>query len=400
MIKTLIFIIITLNLLFSVDTETVETTETTETTETAETTSESSNSSSSGNNKFYINKDTGTVTLIASPQTMREYKRVISDFNEKLTKKIYIKVSVYEVALNKENENGISWGWFDSRNIMKYGLGNMSPMHGALIGLNETKNSIAINTATKALAELTSGGTFEDAIAINEGLASTVFPSNDELIGSMIPRTNDSSTIFSFRQKFGTNASMDGFVKMLNTLGKVTNIQSFNLTTLNNIGVSQSIKTKQNYIKSMVADQSGTDTTSATITVTPTVAEFEEGFDIFVQARYNENNNLISLKVNPKITKLISIDKRTYGPANLEQYIQTPVLTTQELPSNIIVQNGEKVIIAGIITDRLITNYNGVDPLASETGELLDLVSGTRGYRKQRTELIMVFDTNIHNHKF
>jgi len=364
--------------------------------ETTSTSESTSNSQSVGKNKFYINKDTGAITLIASPRAMREYKRVINEFNEKLNKKINIKVSVYEVALNKENENGINWGWLDTRNLMNYGLGNMTPMAGSLIGLTDTKNKIVVEAAKKALSEITdNASTFDDAVTINEGLAGITLPDNSTLVGNAIPRANDSSTIFSFRQKFGSNASLDGFVKMLNTLGKVVNVQSFNLTTLNNVEVSQSIKTKQNYIKSMTADQTGSDTTSATVTVTPTVDQFEEGFDITVQARHSDSNNLISLKVNPKITKLVSLDKRTFGPSNLEQYIQTPVLTTQELPSNIIVRNGEKVVIAGIITDRLITNYNGVDPLPSDEGELLDMVSGTRSYIKQRTELIMVFETQV-----
>jgi len=354
-----------------------------------------------GKNKFYINKDTGAITLIASPRAMKEYKRVINQFNEKLNKKIHIKVSVYEVALNKENENGINWGWLDTRNLMNYGLGNMTPMAGSLIGLTDTKNTIVLETAKKALAEITnSATTFDDSVTINEALNGITLPTNDSLVSSSIPRANDSSTIFSFRQKFGSNASLDGFVKMLNVLGKVVNVQSFNLTTINNVGVSQSITTKQNYIKSMTADQTGTDSTSATVTVTPTVDQFEEGFDIYVQARHNESNDLISLKVNPKITKLISLDKRTFGPSNLEQYIQTPVLTTQELPSNIIVKNGEKVVIAGIITDRLITNYNGVDPIPSEKGELLDLITGTRSYIKQRTELIMVFETTVKRNSY
>jgi len=148
----------------------------------------------------------------------------------------------------------------------------------------------------------------------------------------------------------------DMYVSSLNTIGKVVNNNTYFLMTRNHMPYNKKIVTSTNYVKSVTS----TTTTTTTNPVTQSSQQTDvinEGFTITILPNIVGEN--ISLNVSPNITQLISMQTETYS----DNKITLPKVSTENFTNEVVIKDGEKIIIGSVTTYAKSEDYKGVVPL-------------------------------------
>ena len=294
--------------------------------------------------RYSINKQAGMVSVFATERLHKQVGQYFDMLRKSVTAQVLIEAKVLEVSLTDEFAAGIDWSAVDI-----FGDGLLS---------------LGIDTV---------GGT------VVPGFDPASDPS---LNGFVTYASGDFNAAVEAMQRFGT----------------VRALASPRLTVLNNQSAVLNVARNQVYFEIDV-DTSQTDA-GTTVDIDSNIRNVPEGVLINVQPSIDLDNETISMAVRPTVTRITDFVNDpgvafAVADAGLAVAIESPVpnVNVQEFDSVIQMNNGQPIVMGGLIQDRTDSTQNAVPVL----GEL-PLFGGL--FRNQtdkisKTELVVLMKATI-----
>ncbi len=235
----------------------------------------------SADGKLIATPATGTITVTDTPHILERVSKYIDDQNASLSRQVVINVKVLSVDLSDSDEYGINW-------------------------------NAVYNNLNRSL-----GFTLSNAIAPSAGA------------------TNMTMKVLSGSMWDGTTAMIDA----LSRQGKVSQLTSASMVTLNNQPAPMQVGRQTSYLASSQTTI-GTAGSGNTTTLQPGV--IVTGFSMNMIPHILDNSKLM-LQYSGDISSLIKIDTATSGNSS----IQTPEVDTRNFLQRVIMNGGETLVVTG-----------------------------------------------------
>lgn len=280
-----------------------------------------------------INKAAGLLTITATPSQMRRVEQYIARLNERIQQQVLIDVHIYNVSLTDNQAYGVDWNEF-------YKLGN-------LMTLPPTNTSGDSNNGNMGGVSVNTGG-----FALNI---------------------------------FSQGVSLNRVLEFLQTYGKVRSLSNPKVLTLNNqpaiISVGSVLRYSQN-------------TTYQTTTQGTSVQNNSQAFPsvfagILLDVTPSIKGNKIILKINPSITKTKDMAVENQSTA----LSSPPNLSTKQLSSLVQVQDGQHIVLGGLI-DKVEGKVVRKIPILGDIPLLKYLFSYTTN-TKETQEMVIIISPHI-----
>lgn len=296
--------------------------ETSATGTTATPTPSSSSSSRSGSGSgidgvhVLSDKDTNALVITAPPKTMRQIRDVIAQLDIQRAQ-VLVEAVVAEVSANRSTQLGVDWAAFNQNQIAAASI--LNP-----------------NTASA----LTAFGT----LSATGGSGSSSAP----LLGLISQGINVGGGVLS---SGGTSLAV--LVKALQGDGNTNVLSTPTLVTLDNQEAKFSVGQE---VPFLTGSFSNTGTTTSTGVVNPfqTIDRKDVGLTLGVTPQINEGNH-VKLKINLEVSGIAS---GTAGSSNL-------ITNKRTLTNTVGVENGQILVIAGLIDNQIQDTVQGVPFLSS-----------------------------------
>lgn len=297
--------------------------------------------------RYSINKQAGVISVFANQRLQKQVATYMDVLRSSSTSQVLIEAKVLEVSLNDEFAAGIDWRAVD------------------LFG-----ERLSFGT-------LTSGAT----------LAPTFDPVSDPSLG------------------FGASYLSGNFnaaVSAMSRFGTVRALASPRLTVLNNQSAVLNVAKNQVYFELDIDITDATQDSPSRTTVDSNIRSVPEGVLINVQPSIDLDSQVVSMAVRPTVTRIVDYVNDpavTIMVANSEELSEAaivsavPVVNVQEFDSVIQMNNGQAIVMGGLIQDRTQSTQNAVPVL----GEI-PMVGGlfrNQSDNVQKTELVVFMKATI-----
>ncbi len=259
---------------------------------------------SEGIGSVHSDERTNRILVHDLPNRLKEIETMVAAFDAK-TKEVVIEVKIVEITLNDEFAMGMSWEQVfnaSTRNVNLLGTFPITYPTGA----TGQHNRIAI-------------GTWKPGYYIDEGTADEKWYG-----GTMDPRQTDQALNF------------------LRSIGKVKIISSPHIAVCNNEEAKIMVGTRQPYATSTISQSETTATTSwsaefvdvgITLTVTPTI----------------NKSGFVRMRIKPEVSTLTGWFEIVDDAGTAQ--IRLPEVDTSNAETDVLVEDGRTIIIAGLIKD-------------------------------------------------
>ncbi len=259
--------------------------------------------------RYSINKQAGMISVFANERLHKQVSAYLDMLRKSVTSQVLIEAKVLEVNLTDEFAAGIDWG------------------ASSLFG-----NRLSFGQAT-------SGG----------GLAPG-FIDNSE---------NDVSFLASY-----ISGDLSLAVQALARFGTVRALASPRLTVLNNQSAVLNVARNQVYFTIDVERESGQDGAPDVVTFDTEVNTVPEGVVISVQPSIDLDNRIVSMAVRPSVTRIVdNVADPLPGLLGVDAESLVPVVNIQEFDSVLQMNNGQAIVLGGLIQDRTQSTQNSVPVL-------------------------------------
>lgn len=242
---------------------------------------------------------TNELVVKTSPDKMETVESIANSINQNALKQVYMKVTIFEVTLNKEFQYGIDWGYLNkvsdaSGNLIKVAAGNSS---GTMASVDATVSS----------------------------------PSVFKLAGE------------------GLNLG----VKALNTFGDTQVFDQAPLLTTNNIPAFTVLSDRQSYISDF------TSTTTASVGSDNSIEQSRAVAGSYIYLRPTVFNDKISIDIRIIRATVNDIVKQEFSDG---KFVQSPNDSRNILNQKITINSGEKIVVGGLIKRVDKNGYSGLSP--------------------------------------
>ncbi len=306
---------------------------------------------SSEDARFSVNKSAGVISVYAPERVQTEVANYLEIVRKSVTSQVLIEAKVLEVGLADEYSAGIDWSAVDLF-------------------------SGELNFGTNATG---------DAVETVATLAPPLVPEADPLTSFVASYTgNDFNLAIQAMQRFGT----------------VRALASPRLTVMNNQSAVLNVAKNQVYFEIDADKEEATaDNPVPDITFNTDIKTVPEGVLINVQPSIDLDNNTISMSIRPTVTRILEyvVDPTLAvileGTAASDIQNRVPVVNVQEFDSVLQVNNGQAVVMGGLIQDRTDSVQNGV-PVMSEI-PLVGNLFKSHTDKVQKTELVVFLKATI-----
>lgn len=281
--------------------------------------------------RFSLNKQAGLISVFAPERLQKQVASYMDELKKSVSSQVLIEAKVLEVSLNDEFSAGIDWNVLFSGNSGGFGFGPTTA--GLVRGVLDADGSLASNS-----------------------------------------NINFSSGDFS--------AAIDA----LSRFGTVQALASPRLTVLNN--QSAALNVAENVVFFEIEVETTTSDSGTVVTFDTDANTVPEGVLINVQPAIDLDAQTISMAIRPTITTITGFTNDP-NPDLAAQNIESPVpnVNVQEFDSVLTMNNGQAVVLGGLIQDRIESTRNGV-PVASE----MPIIGGlfrNQGDVVRKTELVV-----------
>lgn len=195
------------------------------------------------------------------------------------------------------------------------------------------------------------------------------------------------------------NGDFAAMVKLLETQGKTNILSSPKISTLNNQNAIIKVGRDEYFVTGVYANNSNNVNTLTGVNnsspPTPVMSSFFSGIALNVTPQIDDNNN-VTLYIHPSITRVENLDK-TFTIYGEDYSIPTPLNTVRESDSIVKAQDGQVVVLGGLMQESATENKEGVTGLARipYIGHLFRVDEG----KTQKSELIILLKASIINSK-
>ncbi len=174
--------------------------------------------------------------------------------------------------------------------------------------------------------------------------------------------------------------------------GKTNVLSSPRISTLNNQQAIIKVGKDETFVTGISPGLSGGGITSSLVQPAPILSAFFSGIALDVTPQINDAGD-ITLHIHPSITNVQSLI-RTYTIGDQkEQSVPTAQSTIRESDSIVKAQNGQIVVLGGLMQDNIDENKEGVTGLSRipYLGNLFRVNKGTR----QKSELVILLKATL-----
>jgi len=254
---------------------------------------------------------TNELIVKTSPEKMQTVENIVHNINQTALKQVYMKVTIYEVTLDKKFQAGIDWGY----------LNNVTDSSGNLIRVTAANSSGTMATIDGTLA---------------------------------------SPSVFKYAGE-GLNVGLTA----LNQFGDANILEQAPMMTTNNIPAVHSLIDRETFI----SDYSTTSTASVGSESSVEQSKAVGGSYIYVKPTVFQDKIFMELRlVRATVDDIL---KQNFGTSG--QFVQSPQDSRNILTQNITVNSGERIVIGGLIKKKNKRSYKGMSPdgnsvLATLTG--------------------------------
>ena len=259
-----------------------------------------------------VDESNNAVIITDTPMGLESAARLIKSL-DRMPKQVLIEAKLVEVALDNSFHLGINWSAYGEKAGEFIGAGDAATMAGMPMGLNARNlqgYSGAAPVGTPAALTAAGGGT-----GVN-------LPAN-VIYGA-------------FRLgKVASNYMFDAVISAAAKKGKAKVLSDPKVATLNNKEANIDITTQVPYTT--------TEVTAATPPISTTkVTYLSVGIKLTVTPTINSDGR-ISMKINPSVSQISPTIAAVAGGA--------PGIDTRSADTNVIVRDGETIVIGGLISD-------------------------------------------------
>lgn len=293
--------------------------------------------------RYSINKQAGIISVFATERLHKQVAAYLDALRKASTAQVLIEAKVLEVSLKDEFAAGIDW---------------------SAVGLFGNRLTFGVDSVGSSLAPA-----FE--------------PVSDPSLG------------FSASYVSGDlNAAVDAMARF----GTVHALASPRLTVLNNQSAVLNVAKNQVYFElDVTTNQNDTQTS---VDIDSNIRNVPEGVLINVQPSIDLDNQTISMAVRPTVTRITDYVNDpgvafAVADAGLTQDITSPVpvVNVQEFDSVIQMNNGQPIVMGGLIQDRSSSTQNAV-PVLGEV-PVLGALFRNQNDSIEKTELVVLLKATI-----
>lgn len=269
--------------------------------------------------KVFTSPATGTITVTDTPAVLERVANFIEQQNAGLSRQVAVNVRVLSVEISDTSDYGINW-----------------------------------DVVYKSLGD-TAGFALKTAFPTAQGAANIVFSVADP---NGLSRWTGSSAMIS----------------ALSTQGRVSELTSATLVTINNQPAPVNVGRKVSYLASSATSQ--TPNVGSTTTLTP--GTVDTGFAMTLVPHIMDGSEIL-LQYSIDLSSLLKMNTITSGGAS----IQAPDVSTSNFIQRVRMMSGETLVVAGFDQDNLAAVANGV---GSADNSLL----GSRNGNTKRSMLVVL----------
>lgn len=276
-----------------------------------------------------ITPSTGMAVVRADAKTLSSVKNYLERAELILKRQVILEAKILEVSLSKGYQQGIDWSFSDSSSSLD---SNGDPKKS--LGLMQTAQNIAAEA----------GGVFASAIKLND---------------------------------FQTTISL------LGTQGNVQVLSSPRIATVNNQKAVIKVGSDEFYVTDIDFESNNdTNSSSTNVELTP----FFSGIALDVTPQISEEGKII-LHVHPTISK-VEDQQKTISVAGAETNLPLAFSSIRESDSIITAENGQIVVIGGLIQNRS-SDTNSSVPFLGDLPFIGELFK-QKGESSEKTELVIL----------
>lgn len=284
---------------------------------------------------FVINRQSGLVVVRAKPMQLNEVANFISSTQNQIGRQVILEAKIMEVILDSSHQDGVNW-----KVLAKNGL---------------------------------------DVASVVTGFG--------------VPNPAKFASVFTLGSIDGS--SFSAMLELLETQGKTNVLSSPRISTLNNQKAIIKVGKDEYFVTGVSGSTVANGGLVNTTTTLPaaTMASFFSGISLDVTPQIDDNQN-ITLHIHPSITKVENLDK-TFTLYDTAFSLPTPLSTARESDSIVKAQNGQVIVLGGLMQESEVENKEGLSGLARipYIGHLFRVDKGTT----QKSELIILLKASIIN---
>lgn len=274
--------------------------------------------------KVAVSPSTGTVSVTDTPRVLEQVANFVREQNAALGRQVSVNVRVLSVEINDGDNYGINW--------------------------NAVYNNLTSNVAFKIASALPT------AANAAQFVVQTSTPSS------------------------GNWGSASGaIISALSTQGKVSEMTSATLVTLNNQPAPVNVGRQISYL----ASSSTTQAANAGTTTSLTPGQVQTGFSMVLIPHIIDGKEIL-IQSSINLSSLLQMATITSGGTS----IQSPDISTSNFIQRVRMMSGDTLVMAGFDQDKLSAVANGV-------GEAKNTLFGTRDSSGKRTMLVILLQPTV-----
>jgi general secretion pathway protein D len=309
-----------------------------------------------------INRAAGLVTVTATSKQIERLDAYIERLQKKMQYQVLIDVKMYSVVFDDSSRTGIDWSQI-------YSLQNFT------LGYNSIKQQNVEEFEGGLITTMTEGDGVEALFSDGEGGFEY-----KQLAGVRAP-VSTVSTLFNISNQITIN----DLVKFLKSQGDVYSISNPKVLTLNNQPALITVGTELFYKLTTTETTAGTGATSQV--AGEMINSVFAGVLLDITPEIS-NDGTITLRINPSIS-----EARSTVSADNSNRTTPPDLNRRQLSSVVTVQDGNRIVLGGLINTSTGTDINKV-PLLGDIPILGHLFKSEENI-KRTEELVLIIEPHI-----
>lgn len=274
--------------------------------------------------KVAVSPATGSITVTDTPRVLDKVAELIKEHNAALSRQVALNVKVLSVELNDSEDYGINW--------------------------SAAFNSLSSNTAFR----------FNTAFPVSADAAQFV-------LSTATPSSNS------------WGSASGAIMSALSTIGRVSEMTSSTVVTLNNQPAPVNVGRQVSYL----ASSTSTVTASVGSTVTLQPGQVQTGFSMVVLPHILDGREML-LQTSVNLSSLLQLATITSGGSS----IQSPDIATSNFIQRVKLNSGDTLVLAGFDQDNLSAVAQGV-------GDANNWAAGSRKTAKKRTKLVILVQPTV-----
>lgn len=272
-----------------------------------------------GTGRVSVSPSTGTISVTDTPRVLDRVAEFVREQNAALGRQVAVNVRVLSVEINDGEDYGINW--------------------------NAVYNNLTDNFAFKVSTQMPVGSS-----------------SAQFVLQTSTPSSNN------------WGAASGAIISALSTQGKVSELTSANLVTLNNQPAPVNVGRQISYL----ASSSTTVTATAGSTTSLQPGQVQTGFSMVILPHIIDGKEVL-LQASVNMSSLLQLATITSGGSS----IQSPDVATSNFIQRVRINSGDTLVIAGFDQDRLSAVANGV-------GSADNWAMGSRNTSGKRNILVII----------